>query len=160
MVLTYQRVTTPTIEENQLLLLADPSQRLIDSYVPISTVYAANDTTGLAGMVVLKPQEPLTVEIMALAVIPIKQRRGYGRALLVFAKQWAIEHGYRTVRIATGTTSLKQLYLYQQQGFRVVRVDSNYFTRNYSQSIIENGLVLRDRLILERAIVLPNLPIN
>lgn len=160
MVLTYQRVTTPTTEENRLLLLADPSQRLIDNYVPVSTVYAAKDVTGLAGMLVLKPQAPLTVEIMALAVTPAKQRQGYGRALLVFAKQWAIEHGYRTVRIATGTTSLMQLYLYQQQGFRVVRVDTDYFTRNYNQTILENGLVLRDRLVLERTIHLPKLPIN
>ncbi|KRO03484.1 hypothetical protein IV54_GL000161 [Levilactobacillus paucivorans] len=160
MVLTYQRVTAPTTEENRLLLLADPSQRLIDSYVPVSSVYAANDATGLAGILVLKPQVSLTVEIMALAVSPTKQRRGYGRALLVFAKQWAIEHGYRTVRIATGTTSLKQLYLYQQQGFRVVRVDPDYFTQNYSQTIIENGLVLRDRLVLDQQISLPNLPIN
>lgn len=53
-----------------------------------------------------------------------------------------------------------QLYLYQQQGFRVVRVDTDYFTRNYSQTILENGLVLRDRLVLERTIHLPKLPIN
>ncbi|WP_203642232.1 GNAT family N-acetyltransferase [Levilactobacillus andaensis] len=158
MALTYQKVTTPTAEQQQLLLLADPSQQLIASYLPHSTTYAASDVSGLAGIVVLCPRSKRVVEIMNIAVSPAKQRRGYGRQLLEFSREWAIEHGYRTVRIATGTTSLTQLYLYQQAGFRVVAVEPDYFPTNYPQVIIENGLTLRDRLVLELPITLPDLP--
>lgn len=160
MTLTYQRVQTPSEDQYALLLLADPSQRLLASYVPKSHVYAANDRSGLAGMLVLRSRSNQVIEIMNVAVTPAKQHQGYGRALLTFARQWAIERGYRTVRIATGTTSLWQLYLYQQCGFRVVAVERDYFTANYSHPIVENGLVLRDRLVLELPITLPQLPIN
>ncbi|WP_203638066.1 GNAT family N-acetyltransferase [Levilactobacillus wangkuiensis] len=156
--LTYERVTELTSEQLKLVLLADPNQTLVDAYLPQSAVYAASDATGLAGMLVLKRFAPRVVEVMAIAVTPAKQRHGYGRALLTFAYQWAIEHGYRTLRIATGTTSLTQLYLYQQQDFRVIAVEPDYFTQNYPQTIVENGLILRDRLVLERPIHLPKLP--
>lgn len=156
--LTYERVTELTYEQLKLVLLADPNQTLVDAYLPQSAIYAASDATGLAGILVLKRFAPHVVEIMAIAVTPTKQRHGYGRTLLTFAYQWAIEHGYRTLRIATGTTSLAQLYLYQQQGFRVIAVVPDYFTQNYPQTIVENGLILRDRLVLERPIHLPKLP--
>ncbi|WP_158727587.1 GNAT family N-acetyltransferase [Levilactobacillus enshiensis] len=151
--LTYQKTTTPTPEQLKLLLLADPSRQLLATYLPHSTIYAASDHSGLAGIVVLCPQSKQVVEIMTIAVIPAKQRQGYGRQLLEFSRQWAAGHGYQTVRIATGTTSLTQLYLYQQVGFRVVAVEPDYFTTTYSQVIIENGLTLRDRLVLELAIL-------
>ncbi|KRN02592.1 hypothetical protein FD13_GL001816 [Levilactobacillus senmaizukei DSM 21775 = NBRC 103853] len=161
MALTYERMSHPlTPALNALLLLADPSQRLIDGYLPTSTAYVANDRQGLAGVLVLQRQSDLVVEVKNVAVLPAKQRRGYGQALVEFALQWAIEHGYRTVRIATGTTSLGQLYPYQKCGLRIVRVEPDYFTTHYSQAITENGLPLRDRLILERTISLPQLPIN
>ncbi|WP_367294907.1 GNAT family N-acetyltransferase [Levilactobacillus yonginensis] len=160
MTLTYQQVQTPTEDQNALLLLADPSQRLVAAYISKSHVYAANDRSGLVGMLVLQPRSQQVVEIMNVVVTPPKQHQGYGRVLLMFAQQWAIDRSYRTVRIATGTTSLVQLYLYQQCGFRVVAVERDYFTANYSQPIVENGLVLQDRLVLELPITLPQLPIN
>ncbi|MFC6274736.1 GNAT family N-acetyltransferase [Levilactobacillus tangyuanensis] len=161
MTLTYERMSLPlTPALNDLLLLADPSQRLVDGYLATSAIYAANDRQGLAGVLVLQRQSDLVVEVKNVAVSPAKQRRGYGQALIQFALQWAIEHGYRTVRIATGTTSLTQLYLYQKCGFRVVGVVPDYFTTHYGQSITGNGLPLRDRLILEKTISLPRLPIN
>jgi len=153
MTLTYQQISgRPTTEQNALLRLADPSQSLIDAYLPQSTVYAASDALGLAGVLVLKPQEPQVLEVMNIAVAPTKQRQGYGTALVTFAGQWADDRGYQTLRIATGTTSLTQLYLYQKCGFRVVRVDPDYFSQNYPQVITENGLILRDRLVLERLV--------
>ncbi|WP_125579934.1 GNAT family N-acetyltransferase [Levilactobacillus cerevisiae] len=153
MALTYQQISgRPTTEQNALLRLADPNQSLIDAYLPQSTVYVASDVAGLAGVLVLKPQEAKMLEVMNLAVAPTKQHQGYGTAMVTFANQWADDHGYQTLRIATGTTSLTQLYLYQKCGFRVVRVEPDYFTQNYPQKITENGLILRDRLVLERPV--------
>lgn len=153
MTLTYQRLVTPTAAEKALLLLADPNRALIDAYLPHSTAFVASNHGTLVGVLVLQERTARVLEIMNVAVAPQQQRHGYGTRLLTFADQWASDHGYQTLQIATGTTSLTQLYLYQKQGFRVSTVERDYFTRNYPQTIIENGLVLRDRLVLTRSVV-------
>lgn len=155
MTLVYQKISQPTPEQNALLLTADPSQRLIDHYLPLSTAFAAQDEQGLVGVLVLLPRAQQTLEIANLAVTPSRQRQGFAKMLLEFARQWAIEHGYRTLRVATGSTSLIQLRLYQQCGYRIVAVEPDYFTQAYSEEIFENGLRLRDRLVLERKVEIP-----
>ncbi|MFC6260272.1 GNAT family N-acetyltransferase [Levilactobacillus fujinensis] len=116
---------------------------MIATYLPLNTIYA---------WPVLCSQS----KVMNIAVVPEKQRHGYGHQLLEFSRQWAVDHGYRTIRIVTGTTSLRQLCLHQQAGFRVVAVEPDYFTKNYQQIIIEKDLTLRDRLVLELPIRLTN----
>jgi len=155
MALVYQKFQQPTPAQNDLLLSADPSQSLIDGYLVTGTAFAASDTRGLIGVLVLLPHADQVLEIANLAVTPSRQRQGYGKTLLEFARQWANDHGYRTLRVATGTTSFTQLYLYQRQGYRVVAVEADYFTTHYNHDIMENGLKLRDRLVLTRKVVNP-----
>lgn len=155
MALVYQKFQQPTPAQNDLLLSADPSQSLIDGYLVTGTAFAASDTRGLIGVLVLLPHADQVLEIANLAVTPSRQRQGYGKTLLEFARQWANDHGYRTLRVATGTTSFTQLYLYQRQGYRVVAVEADYFTTHYNHDIMENGLKLRDRLVLTRNVVHP-----
>ncbi len=153
MVLVYQKFQRPTPAQNELLLSADPSQDLIDGYLTTGTAFAASDSRELIGVLVLLPHADQVLEIANLAVTPSRQRQGYGKALLEFARQWANDHGYRTLQVATGTTSFTQLYLYQRQGYRVVAVEADYFTTHYNHDIMENGLKLRDRLVLTRNVV-------
>ncbi|KRL97585.1 GNAT family N-acetyltransferase [Levilactobacillus hammesii] len=155
MTLVYQKITRPTPAQKALLLTADPSQQLIDQYLPLSTAFAARDAQGLVGVLVLRPRAQQVLEIANLAITPNRQRHGFAKVLLEFARQWAIEHGYRTLRVATGSTSLVQLKLYQQCGYRMITVEPDYFTKTYSQDIFENGLKLRDRVILERKVERP-----
>ncbi len=155
MALVYQKFERPTSAQNDLLLSADPSQSLIDSYLKTGTAFAASDSRGLIGVLVLLPRANQILEIANLAVTPSRQRQGYGKALLEFARQWASDHGYHMLRVATGTTSFTQLYLYQRQGYRVVAVEADYFTTHYNHDIMENGLKLRDRLVLTRRVVSP-----
>lgn len=155
MALVYQKFERPTSAQNDLLLSADPSQSLIDSYLKAGTAFAASDSRGLIGVLVLLPHADQVLEVANLAVTPSRQRQGYGKALLTFARQWASDHGYHTLRVATGTTSFTQLYLYQRQGYRVVAVEADYFTTHYDHDIMENGLKLRDRLVLTREVAGP-----
>jgi len=155
LVLVYQKFQRPTPAQNELLLSADPSQDLIDGYLTTGTAFAASDSRELIGVLVLLPHADQVLEIANLAVTPSRQRQGYGKALLEFARQWASDHGYHMLRVATGTTSFTQLYLYQRQGYRVVAVEADYFTTHYNHDIMENGLKLRDRLVLTRRVVSP-----
>ena len=59
---------------------------------------------------------------------------------------------YQTIEIGTGSTSFAQLYLYQKCGFRVVNIDRDFFVDNYDDPIIENKLILRDMIRLEKKI--------
>lgn len=150
--LTYKQLTTPNSAEMQLLLLADPSEKKLAGYLPTSVVFSASDASGLAGILVMKSQSAQTLEIMNIAVVPDKQRRGYAQELLAFAQRWAQQQAYQILRIATGSTSLTQLYVYQKCGFRMCRVMQDYFTRHYEYPIYENGLRLRDQIVLEKPV--------
>ncbi len=45
------------------------------------------------------------------------------------------------------------LIFYQKQGFRVVSVLVDYFTQNYQEVLIENGIWLKDALLLKRSLI-------
>jgi hypothetical protein len=45
--------------------------------------------------------------------------------------------------------SINQLALYQNMGFRIAGVDVDFFTRNYPEAIVENGIVCRDMIRLK-----------
>ncbi|WP_308364978.1 MULTISPECIES: hypothetical protein [unclassified Microbulbifer] len=51
------------------------------------------------------------------------------------------------LEVGTGTFGY-QLTIYQRQGFRVERIDKNFFLKNYPEPIVENGIQHRDMLRL------------
>ncbi|KHF37127.1 putative N-acetyltransferase YvbK [Paenibacillus sp. P1XP2] len=51
--------------------------------------------------------------------------------------------------VRTGNSSLNQLGLYQKCGFRMVRIERDYFVNNYPEPIFENGIPCRDQIVLE-----------
>ncbi|WP_396442469.1 GNAT family N-acetyltransferase [Limosilactobacillus panis] len=89
----------------------------------------------------MKNQEP--------GCFPKFENRGLATFLLNFAKEYAHQHHYRKLIIGTGSTSFKQLYLYQKVGFRAVAIRSNFLTDNYRNPIFENHLRLRDMIVLK-----------
>ena len=127
-----------------LLLLADPSRSIVESYVKSGVVYIGEESDQVIGVYVLKETEKVVVEIMNVAVLESFQNKGLGKQLLAHAIQEASKRGYAQIEIGTGNSSIHQLRLYQQCGFRIVGVDFDYFTRSYDEPIYENGLLCRD----------------
>lgn len=134
----------------KLLLTADPSKEIVDSYLDRAYKFKLTNCTKLLGVILLIDTRPKTVEIVNIAVDESVQNQGFGEELLHFALNWAKEQHYSTVEIGTGSTSFAQLYLYQKCGFRVTNIDRNFFVNNYNEPIIENGLVLKDMIRLEQ----------
>ncbi|WP_416829236.1 GNAT family N-acetyltransferase [Ectobacillus polymachus] len=134
-----------------LLLLADPSKELVQSYLKYGECYVAEDETEVIGEFVLLPTRPGTVEIVNVAVVENQQGRGLGKQLLRAAINIAKSRKYKTVEIGTGNSSIGQLYLYQKCGFRINGVDKDFFIKHYTEEIFENGIQCRDmiRLSLE-----------
>ncbi|WP_141431027.1 GNAT family N-acetyltransferase [Bacillus sp. 03113] len=131
-----------------LLLLADPSKKHVEAYLKRSQSYVADMNNTIVGIYVLLPTRPETVEIINVAVAEKQQGNGIGKSLVKHAIKTAKLKGYKKIEIGTGNSSISQLALYQKCGFRITGVDKDYFTRHYTNAIIENGIHCRDMIRL------------
>ncbi|MGG1659729.1 GNAT family N-acetyltransferase [Brevibacillus sp. NRS-1366] len=135
-----------------LLLLADPSQKLVEEYVQrgLCFVYTREET--VVGVYVLIQTRPETIELVNVAVAESHQGQGIGKQLVLHAIEEAKSRGYKTIEVGTGNSSLDQLALYQKCGFRMAWIDKDFFVRHYSEPIYENGIQLVDMVRLSQDI--------
>ncbi|WP_026696166.1 GNAT family N-acetyltransferase [Peribacillus kribbensis] len=133
----------------ELLLLADPFEPLVTDYLKRGECYLAEDEHGqAAGVYVLLPTRPATVELVNVAVKEQLHGRGIGKLLVRHAIHQARTLGFKTIEIGTGNSGIGQLALYQKCGFRIVGVDQDFFIRHYEEPIFENGIHCRDMIRL------------
>lgn len=135
-----------------LLLLADPSWDKILAYLYDSTIIEAHSETLLLGCLVLKQLDSTRAEIMNLAVREDQQGQGLGTQLLQTGIDRARKLPVNQLIIRTANSSIGQLYLYQKTGFRITSVDPDFFTRQYPEPILENGLICQDRITLSMSL--------
>ena len=131
----------------ELLLLADPSEDKIRSYLSGSKCFVASAGTMAVGACVVQPRGTGTHELMSIAVHPAHQKSGCGTALLKWVIDFFCNTGARQLEVGTGTFGY-QLAFYQRQGFRVTSIDRDFFVRNYPEPIFEDGIQLIDMLRL------------
>ena len=131
----------------ELLLLADPSEQKIRAYLSRSRCFVALNNGAVAGTCVVQPGHAGAYEIMSIAVRPDSQKMGIGTALLKWVVECFRQAGATQLDVGTGTFGY-QLAFYQRQGFRVQRVDRDFFLRNYARPIMEEGIQLLDMLRL------------
>lgn len=134
----------------ELLLLADPSLKLVEEYTQRGECFVAEMDGQIVGVYVLLPTRPETVELVNIAVIETHQGHGIGKQLIIHAIQTAKLSGYKTMEVGTGNSSIGQLALYQKCGFRMTGIDLDFFTRHYPEEIIENGILCRDMVRLSQ----------
>lgn len=130
-----------------LLLLADPSEDKLRSYLPGSKCFVASRDGVVVGACVVQALDARAHELMAIAVREDHQQSGYGTALLKHVIELFRAAGARQLEVGTGTFGY-QLAFYQRQGFRVTRIDHDFFVRNYPEPIFEDGIQLFDMLRL------------
>ncbi|WP_172256618.1 GNAT family N-acetyltransferase [Saccharibacillus deserti] len=131
-----------------LLLLADPSRSIVEDYLRRGTCFLADDGIRIAGVFVLLPTRPETVELVNVAVDETLHGQGIGKILVLHAIEMSREAGYRTIELGTGNSGIGQLALYQKCGFRIIGVDPDFFVRHYDEEIYENGIRCRDMIRL------------
>jgi len=137
-------VTNAPIE---LLLLADPSEEKIHSYLSGSKCFVISSDAVVVGACVVQPRGTDTYELMSIAVDPAHQKSGYGTALLKWVIDFYRDFGARQLEVGTGTFGY-QLAFYQRNGFRVTSIDRDFFVQNYPEPIFEDGIQLFDMLRL------------
>jgi len=134
----------------ELLLLADPSRKVVEEYVNRGECFIAEIEEQIIGVYVLLPTRPGTVELVNVAVVKEQHRKGIGKRLVMDAIKVAKTKGFKTIEIGTGNSSIGQLALYQKCGFRIVGLDINYFVRHYAEGIFENGIQCMDMIRLSQ----------
>ncbi|HAG00883.1 GNAT family N-acetyltransferase [Paenibacillus lactis] len=133
-----------------LLLLADPSKRLVEDYIHRGHCYVGEVDSAVIGVYVLLPTRPDTVELVNVAVAEERHGQGFGKQLVNHAVSQAKELGFATIEVGTGSTGVAQLALYQKCGFRMTEIDRDFFVRHYEEEIYENGMRLRDMVRLSQ----------
>ncbi|PZE21544.1 GNAT family N-acetyltransferase [Paenibacillus xerothermodurans] len=105
-----------------LLLLADPSRKLVEDYIKRGECFVSDIENQIVGVYVLLPTRPGTVELVNIAVTEGMHGKGVGKQLVSHAVETARSRGYKTIETGTGNSGIGQLALYQKCGFRIVGV--------------------------------------
>ena len=89
-----------------------------------------------------------TVEVKNLAVADGFRRQGYGRRMLRHIEN---RHPGKNILIGTGETP-STLRFYKSCGFTYSHRIPDFFTDNYPDPIIEEGVRLRDMIYLKKSV--------
>ncbi len=135
-----------------LLLLADETIEAINKYVFDSNIYVVEIGHKLIAAYVMYPLNENEVEIKNIAVDKAYQGKGIGRFLLQDASVRAKEENRQSLLIGTAAVALKQLNLYQKAGFELFDVKYDFFITNYPEPIFQDGVMLKDMIMLRKAI--------
>ena len=89
-----------------------------------------------------------TVEFRAVAVAPTRHNQGLGREMLSRVLDDLRSRGTRRVVVGTSNAGIGQIAFYQKAGFRLWRIERDYFTaeKGYDPDERENGLPHRDMI--------------
>ncbi len=134
-----------------LLLLADETIEAIEKYVYTSDVYLVSEMTvsePVAVFVLCRINEE-EMEIKNIAVAENYQGKGIGSVLIEKIKEIASETHYKSISVGTPDSAHGQIRFYERNGFSKYVIKKDFFITNYPKPIIENGILLRDMLMLK-----------
>lgn len=136
-----------------LLLLADDSESEVRAYYQTGDLYTLRDAGGAAlGMALVIPDGDEHAELKAVAVDASRHGQGVGKRLLAAVLAELKARGVRHVTVGTGNSGIGQLAFYQKAGFRLSRIERDFFNpaRGYPADLEENGIPLRDMVWMDQ----------
>lgn len=136
-----------------LFALADDSPLQIASYMGDGEVLVARDGDEIIGHAQITPADDAgCLELKSLAVIPARQGKGVGGALVAAVVARCHARVARRLIVSTATADIGNLRFYQRQGFRMSRIVPDAFgpATGYPDGLFVDGIPLRDQVIFER----------
>ncbi|ROI01811.1 N-acetyltransferase [Chryseobacterium sp. G0240] len=132
----------------ELLLLADETIEAINQYIFKCDIYLLhNGTENIAVMALCKNSETES-ELKNIAVIESYRSKGIGSILINKAKEIARKNQYTILTVGTSDTGFQQIRFYEKNGFVRTGIRKDFFIENYPDPIYENGLRMRDMVLL------------
>lgn len=133
-----------------LLLLGDESESHIDKYLERGDMFVLYDGD-LKSICVVTDEGGGVLEIQNLATDIRYQRQGYASRLIDYIAGY---YAGRYDKIILGTGDVPgTLAFYEHRGFAVTHRVPDYFTIHYDHPMIEDGVLLKDQVYLERKIL-------
>ena len=139
-----------------LFELAEDSAAELDSYIDAGRVLVAVSDGEIIGHLQLTGVgDPRQAEIKNMAVRETRQGQGIGRRLIQAAVDLVAAEAVTTILVATAAADIGNLRFYQRQGFRMRSVERDAFTpaTGYPPGLLIDGIELRDRVWLDRAVL-------
>ena len=134
-----------------LLLLADETVEAIEKYIYTCDVYILKQTNGtdaIAAFALYKISNA-EVEIKNIAISESLQGRGIGSNVINEIKRIAIANQHKRIIVGTPENSSRLIHFYEKNGFIRYAVRKDFFIKNYPDPIIENGVTLRNMVMLK-----------
>lgn len=145
---TFKKIDPDSNIPYELLLLADETAEAIDQYIFDSDIYLLRQDVQDIAVIALYQNSSTELEIKNMAVIESCRSQGIGTILMEKAKEIAKENGYTTLAVGTSDTGFQQIKFYEKNGFIKKGVRKDFFIENYAVPIYENGLQMRDMIML------------
>lgn len=136
-----------------LFLLADDSMVCVRSYYQTGVLLVLRaDDGAVRGLTLVVHGADGSVELKAVAVARELHGRGVGRRMLGLVLSELRNAGVRRVTVGTASSGIGQLAFYQKTGFRLRRIERDFFTTasGYPPGIEENGIALRDMVWMDQ----------
>lgn len=133
-----------------LLLLADETIAAIEKYIYASAVYVLIQSGEAIGVAALYPLSADELEIKNIAVAASHQNKGFGSFLIRQLIELARKQQYKMLVVGTADTGLQQIRFYERNGFKKYALRKNFFMEHYPQPIFENGVQLKDMVLLRQ----------
>jgi ribosomal protein S18 acetylase RimI-like enzyme len=138
--------------------LADDAVDETRRYSQTGTLYGFEAPNGSPiGMILVLPLSEGVAELKAVAVDQALRGRGLGTRLLRAVVARLRSDGVRRVVVGISSSGVGQLAYYQKAGFRLWKVERDFFTpeRGYPQGIEENGIPARDMVWMDQDLEQP-----
>ena len=145
----------PRDELRELFELAEDSATALDAYIGDGRVLIALDGEEIvAHLQVAETDDVRELEIKNVAVAAAWRLKGIGRALVEAATALARAERRSSLLVATAAADVGNLRFYQRLGFRMRSVERDAFNvaSGYARDSSIGGVVLRDRVWLDRSI--------
>jgi ribosomal protein S18 acetylase RimI-like enzyme len=138
-----------------LLHLADEPKPL-QGYLHDGELYVLRDSAGEAvGVTLVISYGDGEAELKAVAIALGQHNRGLGQRMLRGVLGDLRSRGVRRVVVGTSNAGIGQIAFYQKAGFRLWRIERDYFTleKGYDPDERENGLPHRDMVWFDQELV-------
>ena len=149
----FTEVTEQRTRYRSLLLLADEQESLVNDYIEKGKMFVLADD-GIKAVCVVVPKTKEVLEIKNIAVIPSARRQGYGKMLIEFLSE-RFRRDFSFLEAGTGDSPLTRPF-YESCGFSYFSTVKNYFPEHYDHPIVEEGVLLTDKIIFRKRISFRN----
>lgn len=136
-------------KHKELFLIGDEEEEMLMKYFNQGVMFLIYDK-GLKGGIIIVESGENTIEIKNISIYEEFHRKGYGKKLIehIFSRY---KKRYRRVIVGTGN-SPRTIPFYKALEFKQYFVVKDFFIKNYSEKIFEDGVQLKDMIYLEKYI--------